>query len=180
MKTSMGIRLISAVLGGLAISVTVVLPAAGAGPGIEPGSLVGQCQASVQRTFPGKVRSISANQEGRRLVYEFEGTAADDSTWRAECDSVTLKVTEVEREVVATDAAFAKQAKVDEAAARRMCVSAFPGEVVATRYIIESDGAAVYEFDIATGRDVLVRIEVDAGNGWVVEVNPLIWSMSIQ
>jgi uncharacterized membrane protein YkoI len=61
-----------------------------------------------------------------------------------------------------------------------MCVSAFPGEVVATRHIIESDGVAVYEFDIATGRGVLVRVEVDAATGSVVEVNPVIWSLSVE
>jgi uncharacterized membrane protein YkoI len=154
--------------------------AARAADDIDPKSLVGQCQASVQRIFSGKVKSISASQEDRRLVYEFEGTAPDGSKWRAECDSITLKVTETEREVAATDAEFAKQVKLDEATARRMCVSAFPGEVVATRHIIESDGAAVYEFDIATGRDVLVRIEVDAATGAVVEVNPVIWSMSVE
>jgi uncharacterized membrane protein YkoI len=35
----------------------------------------------------------------------------------------------------------------------------------------------VYEFDIATG-SVLMRIEVDAATGALVEVNPVIWSMS--
>jgi uncharacterized membrane protein YkoI len=151
-----------------------------AADGIDPNSLVGQCQASVQQVFSGKVKSISANQEDRNLVYEFEGLAPDGSVWRAECDSVTLKVTETEREVAATDAAFAKQVKVDEATARRMSVSAFPGEVAATRYIIESDGAAVYEFDIATGRGALVRVEVDARTGALVEVSPVVWSVSME
>jgi uncharacterized membrane protein YkoI len=70
--------------------------------------------------------------------------------------------------------------KVDEATARGMSVSAFPGQVVATRHIIESGGAAVYEFDIATGQGALVRIEVDATSGALVEVNPVIWSISAE
>jgi uncharacterized membrane protein YkoI len=175
MGTSAVIRFLSAVVG-----VTALLPAtaARAVDGIDPGSLVGKCQASVQRTFAGKVENISAKQEDRQLVYEFAGTAPDGSKWRAECNSITLKVTETEREVTATDAAFAGKVKVDEATARGMSVSAFPGEVVATRYIVESDGEAVYEFDIATGQGILVRIEVDAATGALVEVNPVIWSMS--
>ncbi|HEY7759102.1 MAG TPA: PepSY domain-containing protein [Burkholderiales bacterium] len=148
--------------------------------GVDPGSLVGKCQAAVQRIFPGKVENISAKQENRHLVYEFEGTAPDGGKWRAECNAITLKVTETEREVAATDPAFAKQVKVDEATARGMSVSAFPGKVVATRHIIESGGAAVYEFDIATGQGALVRIEVDATSGALVEVNPVIWSISAE
>ncbi len=149
-----------------------------AAQGIDPGSLVGQCQASVQRTFPGKVETISAKQEDGQLVYEFAGTAADGSKWRAECNSISMQVTETEREVAATDAVFAGKVKIDEATARRMSVSAFPGEVVATRYIVESDGAAVYEFDIATAQGVVIRIEVDAASGALVEVNPVIWVLS--
>jgi uncharacterized membrane protein YkoI len=148
--------------------------------GIDPGSLVGKCQAAVQRIFPGKVDNISAKQENRHLVYEFEGTAADGGKWRAECNAITLKVTETEREVAATDPTFAKQVKVDEATARGMSVSAFPGKVVATRHIIESDGTAVYEFDIASAQGALVRIEVDAASGALVEVNPVIWSVSAE
>jgi uncharacterized membrane protein YkoI len=182
MSTSTVIRLLGAAPSSAAVCAALLFAGAAvsAAQGIDPSSLVGQCQASVQRTFPGKVKNISAKQENRHLVYEFEGTAPDGSKWRAECDSSTLKVTETEREVAATDAVFAHAAKVDEATARGMSVSAFPGEVVATRYVIESDGAAVYEFDIATGRGALVRIEVDAATGALVEVNPVIWSMSAE
>jgi uncharacterized membrane protein YkoI len=151
-----------------------------AAEGIDPASLVGKCQAAVQRTFSGKVRNISAKRENRHLIYEFDGTAPDGSKWRAECDGVTLKVSETEREVEATDPEFSRQAKVDEATARGMSVSGFPGEVVATRHIVESDGAAVYEFDIAMGRGVLVRVEVDAATGALVEVNPVLWTMSAE
>ena len=180
MSTSTVIRPLGAALSSAAVCATLLFAGAAvsAAQGIDPGSLVGQCQASVQRAFPGKVKNISAKQENRHLVYEFEGTAPDGSKWRAECDSSTLKVTETEREVAATDPAFANKVKVDEATARGMSVSAFPGGVVATRYIIESDGAAVYEFDIASATGVLVRIEVDATTGALVEVNPVIWSMS--
>jgi uncharacterized membrane protein YkoI len=88
-----------------------------------------------------------------------------------------LKVTETEREVAATDKEFAAQAKVDEATARSLAVSAFPpGEVVATRYIIESDGTAVYEFDITATRGGLIRIEVGAATGALFEVSPILWS----
>jgi uncharacterized membrane protein YkoI len=151
--------------------------AVGAAEGIDPTSIVGKCQTAVQRIFSGKVRNVSAKRENRHLLYEFDGTAPNGTKWRAECNAITLQVTETEREVAATDAAFAKQAKVDEATARAMSVSAFPGKVSATRYILESDGTAVYEFDIASGRGFLVRIEVDATTGAVVELNPVIWSM---
>lgn len=179
MSTSKVIRFLGATASRAAIWAVFLFAgtAVRAADGIDPGSVVGKCKAAVQRTFTGKVKTISAKRENRHLVYEFDGTAPDASKWRAECDSITLKVTETEREVAATDAVFSKQAKVDEATARGMSVSAFPGEVVATRYIVESDGAAAYEFDITTGRGALVRIEVDAATGALVEVNPVLWSM---
>ena len=58
-----------------------------------------------------------------------------------------------------------------------MAVSAFPGQVVATRYIIESDGTAAYEFDITAIRGALIRIEVGAATGALLEVSPILWSI---
>jgi uncharacterized membrane protein YkoI len=144
--------------------------------GVEPGSLVGKCQTAVQRTFTGQVKRIWAKTEDHTLSYEFEGIEPGGTRWRVECNAMTLKVTETEREVAGTDKAFAAQAKLDEATARSMAVSAFPGEVVATRYIIESDGTAVYEFDITATRGGLIRVEVGAATGALFEVSPILWS----
>jgi uncharacterized membrane protein YkoI len=145
--------------------------------GVQPDSLVGKCQAAVQRTFTGQVKRIWAKTEDHTLSYEFEGIEPGGTRWRVECNAITLKVTETEREVAATDKEFAAQAKVDEATARSLAVSAFPpGEVVATRYIIESDGTAVYEFDITATRGGLIRIEVGAATGALFEVSPILWS----
>jgi uncharacterized membrane protein YkoI len=125
--------------------------------GVQPDSLVGKCQAAVQRTFTGQVKRIWAKTEDHALSYEFQGIEPGGGKWRVEGNAITLKVTESEREVAATDKAFAVQAKLDEATARSVAVSAFPpGEVVATRYIIESDGTAVYEFDITATRGGLI------------------------
>jgi uncharacterized membrane protein YkoI len=145
--------------------------------GVEPDSLVGKCQAAVQRSFTGQVKRIWAKTEDHTLSYEFEGIEAGGGKWRVECNAITLKVSETEREVAATDKAFADQVKLDEATARSMAVSAFPGEVVATRYIIESDGTAVYEFDITAIRGGLIRIEVGAATGALLEVSPILWSI---
>ena len=182
MSTSTVSRYLIVAAGSAALFVTWLFAGilTSAAQGIDPNSLVGQCQAAVQRVVSGKIKSISANREDRGMVYEFEGSTPDGGIWRAECDSITLKVTETEREVAATDPVFAEQVKVDEATARGMSVSAFPGEVVATRYIVESDGTAVYEFDIASTRGALVRVEVDATSGALVEMNPVVWSTSVE
>ena len=148
--------------------------------GVEPDSLVGKCQAAVQRTFTGQVKRIWAKTEDHTLSYEFEGVEAGGGKWRVECNAITLKVSETEREVGATDNQFAAQAKLDEATARTMALSAFPGEVVATRYIIESDGSAAYEFDITAIRGALIRIEVGAATGALLEVSPILWSMKTE
>lgn len=145
--------------------------------GVAPDSLVGRCQAAVQQTFSGEVKRIWAKTEDHTLSYEFEGSEPGGIKWRAECNAITLKVTETEREVAATDREFAAQVKLDEATARSMVVSAFPGEVVATRYIIESDGTAAYEFDVVAIRGGLIRIEVNASTGALLEVSPILWSL---
>jgi len=145
--------------------------------GIKPDSLVGKCQAAVERTFTGEVKRVWAKTEDHTLSYEFEGIEASGGKWRVECNAITLKVSETEREVAATDKAFAAQAKLDEATARTMAVSAFPGQVVATRYIIESDGTAAYEFDIIATRGGLIRLEVGAATGALLEVSPILWSI---
>jgi uncharacterized membrane protein YkoI len=93
---------------------------------------------------------------------------------------MTLKVTEKEHEVAATDKAFTEKANLNEATARGMATAAFPGEVVATRYIIESDGAAAYEFDITATRGGLIRVEVGAATGALLEVSPILWSMKTE
>ena len=144
--------------------------------GIEPDSLVGKCQTAVQQTFTGQVKRIWAKTQDHALFYEFEGIEPGGGKRRVECDAMTLKVSETEREVAATDKAFA-QVKLDEASAREMAVSAFPGQVVATRYIVESDGAAAYEFDIAAMRGGVIRVEVGAATGALLEVSPILWSI---
>ena len=76
---------------------------------------------------------------------------------------------------------FKAKAKISEADARKIALAIYPGEVTEVEYEIEPDGAASYEFDIATkvgGQEM--KVEVDAMTGEIVEANQEIWQIGLE
>lgn len=138
-----------------------------------PKSKVGfeTCLSAALKAKPGTVVKVEYKTEDKVPVYEFDIETADGKAWDVECNSKTGKITEIEEEVANADAAdFKAKAKVSEAEAKATALAAFPGEVIETEYEIEPDGAASYEFDIAT-KDGEMKVEVDATSGKIVESN---------
>ncbi len=101
--------------------------------------------------------------------YKIKAKSADGAKWEFKCDK-TGNIFEKEQELPSADhPAFAALKKVDEAQARKIALEAYPGTISEVEYEINSDGFAVYEFEIkmADGREM--EVEVDAGTGKIIK-----------
>jgi uncharacterized membrane protein YkoI len=129
------------------------------------------CLDAALDTVPGNARKLELKIEGDDPTYEFDVQTAAGVTYNVECNAEEGLVTEIEREVAADDAAFAAQAKVSEAEARKFALAVHPGKVVSMEYEVGADGTATYEYDIQTDVGYEVKVDVDASSGQIEEAN---------
>lgn len=132
---------------------------------------LGKCVKAALTKHEGKIVKTEFKSENKKGVYEFDIESADGTSWDIECDAKSGKITEVEQEVTADDAAFKALAKVSEDDARATALAAHPGTLVETEYELEADGKASYEFDILEADNEEIKVEVDATTGKIVEVS---------
>lgn len=129
------------------------------------------CMHAALAKRAGEVVKLEFKEERGAPTYEFEILGSDGKSWELECDALTGKITEEEQEVAdAEDALFKAKAKISLEEAKKIALSAHPGEIVEVEYEIESDGNASYEFDIKT-KSGEVKLEVDAATGKIIEDN---------
>lgn len=129
------------------------------------------CLDAALDTIPGHPRSLELKIEGDDPTYEFDIEANNGTTYNVECNAEEGLVTEIEREVSASDPLFKSLAKVSEQDAREFALSIHPGKVVANEYEIGQDGSATYEFDIQTDLGYEIKVDVDASTGAIEEAN---------
>ncbi len=101
--------------------------------------------------------------------YKVKAKSADGAKWEFKCDN-TGNIFEKEQELPdANHPAFAALKKTDEAQARKIALEAYPGRISEVEYEINTDGFAVYEFEIkmADGREM--EVEVDAETGKIIK-----------
>jgi len=139
------------------------------------------CLDAALDTIPGEARKVELKMEGDDPVYEFDIEAkADGKTYNVECNAEEGFVTEIEREVSASNATFKKLAKVSKAEAKKTALTFHPGKVVATELELGSDGDATYEFDIQTIHGYEVKVDVDASTGEIEEANIEIYEIGME
>lgn len=120
----------------------------------------------------GKVVKLELKDERGVPTYEFEILGIDGKSWELECDANKGKITEEEQEVESgDDPLFKEKTKISLEQAKEIALKAHPGEVVEVEYEIESNGSASYEFDIKTTDKGVIKLEIDASNGKIVEDN---------
>ncbi|MEO0975554.1 MAG: PepSY domain-containing protein, partial [Pseudomonadota bacterium] len=140
------------------------------------------CLKAANAVRPGefaKVEYLSVTDEGGP-AYEIEVAATSGTNWEFECDEHG-RIIEMEQEVESSDhPLFKKQMKVTEAAARATALRLYPGTVDEVEYEIEMNGDASYEFDVIDEFGVEFKIEIDATNGDVVEVQVEKWEIGIE
>lgn len=136
------------------------------------------CMQQVLQQQSGQIIKVEKKHESGKLIYEFAIRGQDGLDWDIECVQGTGEIWEVEREVQnPNDPIFKSKVKIGEKAARKIVLEAYPGQIRKVEYEVESDGTAVYEFDIdmMDGREM--KVEINAANGDVVEANQEIWQI---
>lgn len=164
-----------AMLATLGLVGTVVAQSGATKPEKPPKVKVGveTCVPTVLAKVPGEVLQVVLKSEKGRASWEIEIEGTDGKLHDIECSGVDGRITETETRVASADAAgFKEKVKVTEAQAQATALAKYPGTVERVEYEIESDGRAVYEFDIkpASGHDW--RVEVDATSGEITEASP--------
>lgn len=168
-------------------SIVIVALMAGVGPvaaaefahGARPFE---DCLGAALTRQPGRVVKVEFKVTAAgRNVYEFDVQGADGRSWDIECDADTGAVIGVEREVdSAADAQFAAQPRITEAEARATVAPTHPGEIEEVEYEIEEDGGATYEFDVAGRNGEQTKVEVNAANGEIIEVDQERWQVGFE
>lgn len=139
------------------------------------------CLGAAMQVRPGMVIKVEMKQERGAPVYEFNIRDDDARDWDVECDADRVEIIEVEREVTTPlHPDFQAGLKIDEASARERALAEYPGDIIETEYEIESDGRAVYEFDIRQQDGTEMKIEIDAASGEVHEANREFWQIGYE
>jgi len=142
---------------------------------------IATCLDAVLDTIPGEARKVELKMEGDDPVYEFDiEAAADGKSYNVECNAEEGFVTEIEREVSASDPTFKKLAKISKAEAKKFALAIHPGKVVASELEIGSDGDATYEFDIQSIHGYEIKVDVDASTGEIEEANIEIFEIGME
>ena len=136
-----------------------------------------QCLQAALDVFGGEALNVEYKFEDGAPVYDFDILAPDGVRWEVEVGAENAMIREIEREVGKTDPMFAGRAAISEDDARAAALAMFPGEVESVEYGVETDGTAVYEFDIVLAGGGEMNVEIDAATGAVVEANPELWEI---
>lgn len=136
-----------------------------------------QCLQAAIDVFGGEALNVEYKMEDGEPVYDFDIAAPDGLRWEVEVGAENAMIREIEREVKRDDPLFAARAAIAEDEALAAALEMFPGEVESVEYGVETDGTAVYEFDIVLAGGGEMNVEVDAATGAAVEANPELWEI---
>lgn len=125
------------------------------------------CVQAALAQKPGRVIEVEGETGRNGPVYEVDIAGDDGRRWEIKCDGINGKILSVAEESGDAKAA-AISPKITEAQARKAALAARPGEIVEMEYEVESDGRAVYEFDIRAADGTVWEVEVDAMTGNVL------------
>ena len=136
------------------------------------------CMQGVLKEKPGQIVKVEKKLEDGKHVYEFDVRGDNGLDWDIECVQATGEVWEIEQKVQNPNAPiFKSKVKIGEKAAGKIALKAYPGVIREVDYEIESDGTAVYEFDIDTADGREMNVEINATTGEIVEANEEIWQI---
>lgn len=139
------------------------------------------CMEAALGARPGMVIKVEMKREDGNPVYEFNIRDNQAQDWDVECNADSGEIIEIEREVTTPrHPAFRETMKVSEETARQTATDAYPGIIIETEYEIESNGRAVYEFDIRQEDGTEMKIEIDAATGKVHEANHEYWQIGYE
>lgn len=127
------------------------------------------CRKAVGEVTQDPIVKMKLKNKKGIEYYKIKAKSADGAKWKFKCDN-TGNIFEKEQELPSADhPAFAALKKIDEAQARKIALEAYPGTISEVEYEINTDGFAVYEFEIkmADGREM--EVEVDAGTGKIIK-----------
>ncbi|MDP6350710.1 MAG: PepSY domain-containing protein [Alphaproteobacteria bacterium] len=127
--------------------------------------------------FGGEALNVEYKFEEGDPIYDFDILAPDGTRWEVEVNAENGMIWEIEREVAKTDPMFTRMVRIDEKDALVTALEMFPGTVESVEYGIETDGSAVYEFDINLPGGGEMNVEVDAATGRITEANPELWEI---
>lgn len=136
------------------------------------------CMQKVLQQQPGQVLKVEKKHETGMLIYEFDVRGENGLDWDIECTQDAGEIWEVEREVQnPNDPLFKSKVTVGENAARKIALEKYAGTIRKVEYEVESDGIAVYEFDIDMADGQEMKVEINAANGNLHEANQEIWQI---
>lgn len=138
-----------------------------------------ECLQAALDVFGGEALNVEYKFEEGDPIYDFDILAPDGILWEVEVNAENAMIWEIEREVKKTDPMFAKMAQVSEEDALNTALRMFPGAVESVEYGIETNGSAVYEFDIVLPSGGEMNVEVDATTGMITEANPELWEIGV-
>ena len=139
------------------------------------------CLETALKARAGVVIKVEMKLEDNAPVYEFNIRDETAHDWDVECHADTAEIIEIEREVTTPlHSDFQKWLQIDEETARLKAKARYPGDIVETEYEIESDGRAVYEFDILQPDGTEWKVEVDSATGDVHEANHEYWQIGYE
>lgn len=139
------------------------------------------CMANALGEHSGMVIKVEMKREAGGPVYEFDIRDNNAQDWDIECDADSGEIIEVEMEVTTPrHPAFQAVMTVSESQARKTALEAYDGIIIETEYEIESDGLAVYEFDVKQADGKEMKVEINAATGELHEVNLEYWQIGYE
>lgn len=139
------------------------------------------CMAAALAERAGRVIKVEMKREAGGPVYEFDIRDNNARDWDIECDADSGEIIEIEQEVTTPrHPLFQEVVTVSEQSAREIARKSYAGVIVETEYEIESDGRAVYEFDIRQEDGTEMKVEIDAATGEVHEANREFWQIGYE
>ena len=142
---------------------------------------VEQCLDQAYDTIPGNARKLEFKIEGDDPIYEFDIESTKDGfTYNVECNAEEGYITEVEKEVSASNIVFKNAAKLSIDQARVNVLNIHPGKVVSEEREIGMDGKFTYEFDIQTNAGYEIKVDVNAVTGEIEEANFELYEIGIE
>ena len=142
---------------------------------------VEHCLDQAYDTIPGHARKLEFKIEGDDPIYEFDIESINDGfTYNVECNAEEGFITEVEKEVGASNKLFLDTAKISIEDAMKIALKIHPGNVVNEEREIGMDGTFTYEFDIQTNAGYEIKVDVDAITGNIEEANFELYEIGLE
>lgn len=135
------------------------------------------CLATTLAALGGDALHLEFESRAGVPTYEFiVGTEVDE--YYVGCNATTGALSEVDVIVGEQDQRWTAVAKVDEAAATKVALDRYKGEVEEVKRLLLSDGSAAYEIDVEVAdADGEFNVYVDAATGSLTLVNIEYWEI---